>query len=166
MSEEVMAKVHRKKLLRCSRNGYTWKRKIFVDADKKKGVEVHASLCPKIKDVDGNETTKLHITANVRSKQLMRLRVCSKKCWLLVNTDIMDRRAGKSLYNIEGALYPINVDDGQVNFNQVLVPHEKVSADTCEYVTLVIKVIFVVAPNSFNLKDDREEDGFTLIEEN
>ena len=165
MSEEITAKIPHPKLLRCSsKKGHTWDRRIFVDASKRKGVKVHVFLHPKIRNADGSENTNLNVVANVRSRQLPKLRGCGKKCWVIVDTNILDRGAGKSLYRTEGTPYPINVDDGQVNFSQVVVPYEQAKSCACEHVTLLIKVIFITAFNVFNLKDDKEEDGFMVIE--
>lgn len=164
MSPEIMVKIPHRKLLRCcSRMGHTWDKKVFVVVSKRKGVKVHVFLYPKVRDADGLEKTNLRITANVRSKLLMKLRGCGKKCWIIIDTNVLDRSAGKSLYRTEGTPYAINVDDGQVNFSQVLLPYEQAKSCTCEHVTLLIKVVFVTAPNVFDF-EEKEEDGFTIVE--
>lgn len=163
MSKETTANVHHKKLLRSCKRGHTWDHKIVVDVNKKKGVKVHAFLSPKIQETDGTETTKLSITANVKRRLLRKLRGCSKKCWVMVDTDVLDRGAGKSIHRTQGHPHPIDVDEGQVNFSQVLVPYEQVKECRCEHMALILKVTFVTAHTVFNFTE-KSEDGFEIVE--
>lgn len=160
-SDEVIARIDSKKMLANTKRGHTWRNKMHVNINEKAAIELRIFLCPKFTDKDRKESTVLMISANVKGC----LQRGGARCWVLVDTDTVDGNNGRVIHCIKGAPHAINTDEAQMNFQQVLVPHDKVKNITSKHMTLTIKATLVLALDSFEFDEQCVETDYCMIVE-
>lgn len=145
-----------------------------MDVNGKKRVKVRLFLHPNFSEDDIVKAI-LHITAEINPALLMKLLGCCKRCWVQIDTEVMDKNAGKSLSFISGPPHTISTekDKGQVNFHQDLVTHDELRECLSKSVGLTVTVTFITAPIAYeyittliSVKDEancNDEDKFVWI---
>ncbi len=126
--------------------GHSWQCEISVDVDSKKGgVTAKVFVFP---DIVADETsiTTLLISTVIQKHLLMKLKEGCEDCWVVVETEVMDRHAGRRLDFMECSPHKIDVKNGRVNFYQNLLSCNKVLHSESENVDLVLKVTFITSP--------------------
>lgn len=169
-SREITAKMKIKKLVWNRRKGNTWNRTITVEVNRKTGVEVRVFLHPKFSAGDGTsdgssaEKAILFVTAEIKPVLRKQLVGYYKRCWVQIDTEVMDKYAGKRLHFVTGHPYPISIDEkeNQVNFRQDLVSHDQLKSCKSKSVTLTMKVTFITSQNEkYEFSEDPvNEDGY------
>ena len=160
-SDEVTARISSEKMLVNTKRGHTWRNNMHVNINRKNAIELRTFLCPKFTDQDEKESTVLMISANVKSS----LQGGGARCWVVIDTDTVDGNNGRVIHCIKGAPHPINTDEAQMNFQQVLVPHDKVKNIVSKHVTLLIKATLVLALDSFEFDEQYVETDYCMIVE-
>lgn len=173
-SGEASATLRKEKFLRPDKRGHTWHRTLRVDVNRRRGCVVRAFLLPAVRCAEAGEQAGgggaraiLLVCAELKSGLLARLRRCGEDCWVLVEAEVRDRRAGKKYGFAEVRPYALAVGEeregaGQVSFCQELVRCEELEACRCERVELVMKFTLVVCRRcDYEVRED--DQGFCVV---
>ena len=145
-SNETVVHVRKQVLTELSHKTlYSWNCEIRVDVDsKKEGVVAKVFIFPDIAADDKSITTLLVSTA-VQQSVLKKLHESHEDSWVVVETEVMDRRAGRRLDFMEYEPHKIQ-ENGKVNFYQNLLSCNEVRHTPSENVDLMITVTFITSP--------------------
>lgn len=134
------------------KKGYSWQCEIPVDVDTRKGgVSVKVFLFPDIIVEEKSMATVL-ITAAIHQSVLKKLQEGKEDCWVMVETEALDKRTGHRLDFMVCSPHKINMINGKVNFYQNLLCCSDVL--NCEGdVHLILKATFITSPKQRDCDD-------------
>ena len=127
------------------KQAYSWHCEIPVDVDStKRGVTAKVFLFPDIAAHDSTVTTLL-ISIVIEKSLLLKLKEGCEDSWVVVETEVMDKYAGRRLDFMQCAPHKVDEKSGRVNFYQNLLSCDEVTHTECDNIDFVLKVTFITS---------------------
>ena len=145
-SSELRVTISKEKLTKSTSASNSWDCKILLEVFKKEKGNVTAQfyLHPNMGDQDSTAEFRVH--AKVSKSLFKKIKDHFKKCWIIVESEVLDHQAGKELGFRDPCPHWIDpTKDGTVNFNHNLAPCKPLLDSSSQNVDIVIKVIFIAA---------------------
>lgn len=148
LSKVVEQELKKPKFLHNSSHGHTWKHTLTLKVDKRCHITVQLFLQPGVTDDDSEKKAVFFVTTAVKKCTLKRLNDNEMDCWVLLQTEVHNSRAGRSIGYGELCPRPVDSQQGTVNFHHNLVSCEEIENCNCGFANVVIKVAFITCQRS------------------
>ena len=161
-SQEWRVTICKDKLTKSISASHSWESKNVLDVFKKGDVAYNFYLHPNM----GAQMQKaeLRVLVKVSKSLFKKIKGYFQKCWIIVESEVLDHQAGKELgFKVLRTQWIDPTKDGTVNFNHDLVLCEPLSKSSSQNVDIVTKVIFAAQKPEINHTLEEYEGDFLFV---